>query len=163
MCSFWNKISKLKKKFCTVHAVVQCRTNRWPHVSGVNWHLVLSEDNKWTGIVKILTKQNKPKIDFKAEERETSKMQLIWCLISNFYLNMFRSSLCPSSGEQDCVLPHMVFCTFCAGCGCVELGRELCALCESYFRTVTFTQCTKLTSQLHTTTASTTSAEHHMR
>ena len=80
----------------------------------------------------------------KGEERETNKMQLIWCLLSNFYLNMFRAPLCPSSGEQDCVLPHMVFCTGCAGCGFVELGRELA-------------------SQLHTTTASTTSAEHHMR
>ena len=34
------------------------------------------------------------------EERETNKMQLIWCLLSN-YLNMFRASLCPSSGEQE--------------------------------------------------------------
>ena len=42
-------------------------------------------------------------------ERETNKMLLIWCLLSNFYLNIFRGSLCPSSGEQDCVLPHMVF------------------------------------------------------
>ena len=24
---------------------------------------------------------------------------------------MFRASLCPSSGEQECALPHMVFCT----------------------------------------------------
>jgi len=57
-------------------------------------------------------------------------MQPIRCLLSNFYLNIFRASLCPSSGEQDRVLPHMVFCTGCAGCGCVELGRKLCALCE---------------------------------
>jgi len=42
----------------------------------------------------------------------------------HFYLNMFRVSLCTSSGEQDRVLPHMVFCTGCAGCGCVELGRS---------------------------------------
>ena len=34
----------------------------------------------------------------------------------------------PSSGEQECALPHMVFYTGCDGCGCVELGRELCAL-----------------------------------
>jgi len=54
-------------------------------------------------------------------------MQLIRCLLSNFYLNMFRASLCPSSGEQDRILLHMVFCTGCAGCGCVELGRKLCA------------------------------------
>jgi len=69
-------------------------------------------------------------------------MQLIRCLLSNFYLNMFRASLCPSSGEQDRVLLHMVFCTGCAGCGCVELCRalcegycsnsKLCALCEGY-------------------------------
>ena len=47
---------------------------------------------------------------------------------------MFRASLCPSS-EQDSVLPHMVFCTGFAGCGCVELGHKLCALCESYCST----------------------------
>ena len=45
---------------------------------------------------------------------------------------MFRALLCPSSGEQDRVSLHMVFCTGCAGCGCVELGRKLCALCEGY-------------------------------
>jgi len=44
---------------------------------------------------------------------------------------MFRALLCPSSGEQDCVLPHMVFSTGCAGCDCVELENELCAVCES--------------------------------
>ena len=76
-------------------------------------------------------------------------MQLIQCLLPNFYLNMFRASLCPSSGEQDRVLPQMVFCTGCPGCGCVELGREVCALCE-ISRKVTFTQCTQLASQLHT-------------
>ena len=64
----------------------------------------------------------------KVEERETNKMQLIWCLPSNFYLSTFRASLCPSSGEQDRALPHMVFCTGCTACGCVELGRKLCAL-----------------------------------
>ena len=83
------------------------------------------------------------------EERETNKMQLIRCLLSNFYLNMFRASLCLSSGEQDSVLLHMVFCTGCVRRGCVELRRKLCALCES--RTVNFTQCTQLTTQLHTT------------
>jgi len=45
-------------------------------------------------------------------------MQLIWCLLSYFYLNMFRASLCPSSAEQECALPHMVFCT-----GCVHTAR----------------------------------------
>jgi CO dehydrogenase/acetyl-CoA synthase beta subunit len=43
---------------------------------------------------------------------------------------MFRASLCPSSGQQDRVLLRMVLCNGCAGCGCVELGRKLCALCE---------------------------------
>jgi len=45
---------------------------------------------------------------------------------------MFRASLCPSSGEQDRVLLHMVFCTGCAGCDCVEQDRKLCALCAGY-------------------------------
>ena len=40
----------------------------------------------------------------------TNKMQLIRCLLLNFYLSMFRASLCPSSGEQDRVLLHAVFC-----------------------------------------------------
>jgi len=50
---------------------------------------------------------------------------------------MFRASLCPSSGEQDRVLPHKMFCTgslvvlAVVGCDCVEL----------------------LTTRLHTTTA----------
>jgi len=38
---------------------------------------------------------------------------------------MFQASLCPSSEEQDCMLPHMVFCTGCAGRGRVELTRSL--------------------------------------
>jgi len=60
-------------------------------------------------------------------------MQLIqYFFLSNFCLNMFGASLCPSLGEQDRVLPHMVFCTGFAGCGCAELGRKVCALCEIY-------------------------------
>jgi len=54
---------------------------------------------------------------------------------------MFRSPLCPSSGEQDRVLPHMVLCTGCAGCGRLWLWGALC------------TECTQFTTQLHTTTA----------
>ena len=41
---------------------------------------------------------------------------------------MFRASLLPSSGEQEFALPHLVFCTGSDSCGCVELGRKLCAL-----------------------------------
>ena len=47
---------------------------------------------------------------------------------------MFRVSLCPSLGEQGRVLLHMVFCTGCAGCGCVQLGGKLCALYLNMFR-----------------------------
>ena len=46
---------------------------------------------------------------------------------------MFRASLCPSSGEQECALPRMVFWTVSDDCGCVELGRKLCALWRSQF------------------------------
>ena len=38
----------------------------------------------------------------------------------------------PNIREQDRVLLHVVFCTGRAGCGCVELGRKLFALCEGY-------------------------------
>jgi len=44
----------------------------------------------------------------------------------------------PIIRRTRCALPLMVFCTVSDGCGCVELGRKLCA------------QCTQLTSQLHT-------------
>ena len=106
--------------------------------------------NTYTNIQWCISKTQRNFIMF-GEERETNKIQLIWCLLSNFYLNMFRASLCPSSGEQECALPHMVFCTGSDGCGCVELGCKLYALCL------------QLASQLHTATAITTSAEHHMR
>ena len=46
---------------------------------------------------------------------------------------MFQASIHPSSGEQECALPHMVFCTGCDVCGCVELGRTLCALWKLLF------------------------------
>ena len=38
----------------------------------------------------------------------TNKMLLILCLLSNFYLNMFRASLCPSSGEPDSITGYGV-------------------------------------------------------
>jgi len=60
-------------------------------------------------------------------------MQLIRCLLTNFYLNMFRASLCPSSGEQDRVLPHMVLCTGCAGSGWLWLcGAASWAVCSAH-------------------------------
>jgi len=37
---------------------------------------------------------------------------------------MFRASLYPSSGKQDRVLLHIVFCTGCAGCGCVHTAYD---------------------------------------
>jgi len=54
-------------------------------------------------------------------------MQLILSSLSIVYLNMFLGSLRPTSGEEDCVQPHMVFSTGCAGRGCVQLGRKPCA------------------------------------
>jgi len=68
---------------------------------------------------------------------------------------MFRASLFPSSGEEDSVLLHMLFCTGCARCGRVELGLKVCAPCEVYR--------SNSATLLHTTTASTTSVEHHMQ
>ena len=43
-------------------------------------------------------------------ERKTNKMKLIWCLLSNIYLNMFRALLRPSSEEQECALPLLLQC-----------------------------------------------------
>ena len=61
--------------------------------------------------VRIISQTGEVKICTQSEERATNKIQLIRCLLSNFYLNMFRSSLCPSSGDQDGLLLHMVFCS----------------------------------------------------
>ena len=42
---------------------------------------------------------------------------------------MFRASLRPSSGEQECALPHMVSCTGCDGCGSSGAGtRAVCTV-----------------------------------
>ena len=35
----------------------------------------------------------------------------------NFCLNMFRASLCPTSGETKALLLHLVCCSGSAGCG----------------------------------------------
>ena len=86
-------------------------------------------------------------------KRESQQEATNLTFISVVYRNMFRGSLRPSSGEQDCVLPHMVFCTGCASCGRVEMGRKLGALCA--------TCCTVQYST--TNAASTTSTEHHTR
>ena len=67
---------------------------------------------------------------------------------------MFRASLCPSSGEQECALPHVVFCTGSDGCGCVELGRELCAhrlVASCWFLSLQPTQFDILCSTVHIT------------
>ena len=54
---------------------------------------------------------------------------------------MFRASLRPSSAEQECALPHTVFCTGCDDCGCVELGCKLCALWRLLFDSSHHYQC----------------------
>jgi hypothetical protein len=41
------------------------------------------------------------------------------------HLNMFRATICPSSGVQSSELPHMMCSTGIAGCSRVELGRQL--------------------------------------
>jgi len=79
------------------------------------------------------------------QQDATNSMLVIKLCIST----CFGPSLCPSSGEQDRVLLYAVFCTGCAGCGCVQLGRTLCKLCDG----VRLTQFTQLTTQLHKTTA----------
>jgi hypothetical protein len=61
-------------------------------------------------------------------KKQTNKMPQIWCLFTIYCLNMFRASLCPSSGEPECILLHVVFCTACDGRYCEKLGREPCAL-----------------------------------
>ena len=65
-------------------------------------------------------------------ERETKNIQWTDALLSIVYLNMFRALLCPSLGEQDCVLPHMVFSTGCAGRGSANIK---CIILFKYHRT----------------------------
>ena len=84
-----------------------------------------------------------------------------WCNLSDIYYHTstskcFGHHYAHHQENKNGVLLHMVFCTGCAGCGCVQLGRKLCALCEGYCSTqcTQCTQCTQLAAQLHTTTAS---------
>jgi hypothetical protein len=69
--------------------------------------------------------------------------------------------------NKDRVLLHMVFCTGCAGCGCVELGCKLCA--HFYLNMFRTSLCPSSGEQEHVLlhmvfcAASTTSAEHHMQ
>jgi hypothetical protein len=57
--------------------------------------------------------------------RETNKMQQIGCLLSIVYLNTFRALLYPSSAEQGCELPHMVFNT--------TIAEHICGSSQSCF------------------------------
>ena len=67
---------------------------------------------------------------------------------------MFRASLCPSPGEQDRVLPHMVSCISCAVCGWLwSSGSASWAACTLWRLLFDSTQFTQRTTQLHTTTA----------
>ena len=57
---------------------------------------------------------------------------------------MFRASLRPSSGEQDRVLPHMVFCIGCACLWlCVAGSQAVCTVGKLLFCTVTVTFTTR--------------------
>jgi len=82
-------------------------------------------------------------------------MQLILCLLSNFYHNTFRASLCPSSGEQDRVLPRMVFCTVTRGKKKQYDVRAVVSLCGVTYlspqkRTVSNTMCKECCTDLET-------------
>ena len=41
------------------------------------------------------------------KREKTNKMQLIWCLLSNFYINTFRASVCPSPGAVGTQCPQL--------------------------------------------------------
>ena len=84
-------------------------------------------------------------------------MQLIRCLLSKLYLNMFRHHY--AHHQENKTVSYRMRCSALVvlavfGCGLMELRHEPCALCESYCST--FTQCTLLTAQLHKTTQPTT-------
>ena len=85
--------------------------------------------------------------DTNCEVREkTNKMQQLDVYYQNF-LNMFRASLCPSSGEQrPCVTTRGVLRWFCWMCLVAVVGRCVVG-CES--RTVTFTVLTPYNTAPH--------------
>ena len=82
-------------------------------------------------------------------ERKTNKMQQL-DIYYEYFLNMFRASLCPSSGEQD-----VCYCTWCAelvlldvvGSGCGALRCRVRALWRLLFNV----QCSHPTTQRPTT------------
>jgi len=54
--------------------------------------------------------------EYREVREKTNKMHQLDAYYQ-YFLNMFRASLCPSSGEQDRVLLHVVCCAGSAGCG----------------------------------------------
>ena len=96
------------------------------------------------------------------EERETNKMQLIRCLLSNFYLNIFQASLCPSSGEQD--LYYRIWCSALVVLAVVVWSCVVsCVHCVKVTVRHSAHSSRRSSTQPQPTTASTTSAEYHMR
>jgi len=88
-----------------------------------------------------------PCIVSKAWRKNTNKMQQYRCLLSiqvfniDYRLDMFRASLCPSSGEKDHVLLHMsclLVVLDVAGCGTVVLRCRVWALWRLLFKHVVF-------------------------
>ena len=83
--------------------------------------------------------------------------------VSGIILPIIRRTRPYTTAYGVVVLLAVVVCSWVVSC-------VHCALCEGYCSTVIscvhcvkVTHCTQLTTQLHTTTASTPSAEHHMR
>jgi len=102
------------------------------------------------------------------EERENQKKCNHLMFIINFCLNMFRASLCPSSGEQrPCVTAYGVLRWFCWMWLLAVVGRCVvgCEHCEGYCSTNLHSARTPQRSapQQLTTTSNRTSAVHHMQ
>ena len=99
MCySNWYSVSRVLGEKLFLYMIGLCTFFRllWPCIMNVGWR--------------------------ERNQQDATNLMFIIKLLSH----LFRASLCPSSGEQQCALPHMVFCTGSDGCGCVELGRKLC-------------------------------------
>jgi len=85
------------------------------------------------------------------QRQEPTRCNKWWFIGNQLFLNMFRASLRPSSGQQTaCHSLPMVFCPVCSCCGSGESGSVMCALWKGCCLTRR-SDCRNMLTYAHTT------------
>ena len=106
-----NEKSPLKPPFTGTHVALSNLKSDPQNVIKIRLHNSFAHNRKIWRSRYCFYKQ----VHYCEVREKTNKIQLL-DVYYQYFLNMFRASLCPSSGEQD-VLLHVVCCAGSAGCG----------------------------------------------